>query len=325
MCSDQSPSGSAFQDDGFDAFLSSLKSDTKWLSWLAYQFHIAVGAHGSSSNQTDDSMDLAMFKKSFFFKVVGSRSVALLIHLCVQPELADCLFNYLDTDKTGRLTLEKFIRNLEFIIGASDAEKVAYLFKIFDRDGTCEVTCSGEISSCLSVSRRWNDRFRRNETVAALLLGTVAVVRHGRDRLRVDRDALPRNGHRPVGRHQSGRAVRCLSKKRTSLQSPLTDVSIVFPCFLISFDLVASASSWIRPKPAAITKCHKSSMTVRAWTRNNIDLIFFWSLYTFICLGICVNTLHLYVTEQRAHFFIVIARLNGEFVFSSLIDDLSRV
>lgn len=50
--------------------------------------------------------------------------------------MADCLFNYLDTDKTGRLTLEKFIRNLEFIVAASDAEKVEFLFKIFDRDGS---------------------------------------------------------------------------------------------------------------------------------------------------------------------------------------------
>lgn len=49
--------------------------------------------------------------------------------------MADCLFDYLDTDKTGRLTLEKFIRNLEFVIDASDAEKVEFLFKIFDRDG----------------------------------------------------------------------------------------------------------------------------------------------------------------------------------------------
>ena len=58
------------------------------------------------------------------------------LHCCfVQPELADCLFNYLDTDKTGRLTLEKFIRNLEFIVAASDAEKVEFLYKIFDRDG----------------------------------------------------------------------------------------------------------------------------------------------------------------------------------------------
>ncbi len=53
--------------------IQDFKSDTKWLSWLAYQFHIAVGAHASSSShrsQSDDSMDLVTFKRSFFFKVV---------------------------------------------------------------------------------------------------------------------------------------------------------------------------------------------------------------------------------------------------------------
>jgi Ca2+-binding EF-hand superfamily protein len=58
-----------------------------------------------------------------------------ILTLYLKPELADCLFNYLDTDKTGQLTLDKFIRNLEFIVEASDTEKVEFLFKIFDRDG----------------------------------------------------------------------------------------------------------------------------------------------------------------------------------------------
>ncbi|CAF2899296.1 unnamed protein product [Rotaria sp. Silwood2] len=70
--------------------------------------------------QIEDSMDLETFRNSFQFKV---------------PELADCLFNYLDTDKTGQLTLDKFIRNLEFLTEANDNEKVEFLFKIFDRDG----------------------------------------------------------------------------------------------------------------------------------------------------------------------------------------------
>lgn len=51
----------------------SLKSDTKWLSWLAYQFHMAVSKHNSAAhhgNQIQDSMDLETFKKSFHFKVV---------------------------------------------------------------------------------------------------------------------------------------------------------------------------------------------------------------------------------------------------------------
>ncbi|CAF2319582.1 unnamed protein product [Rotaria sp. Silwood2] len=103
--------------------VANLKSDTKWLSWLAYQFHMAVSKRRSTKHnrtQIEDSMDLETFRNSFQFKV---------------PELADCLFNYLDTDKTGQLTLDKFIRNLEFLTEANDNEKVEFLFKIFDRDG----------------------------------------------------------------------------------------------------------------------------------------------------------------------------------------------
>ena len=55
----------------------SLKSDTKWLSWLAYQFHMAVATPtGSTHRRTtsnDNSMDLSTFKRSFAFKVVRPR------------------------------------------------------------------------------------------------------------------------------------------------------------------------------------------------------------------------------------------------------------
>jgi hypothetical protein len=49
----------------YNFFYLSVKSDTKWLSWLAYQFHIIA-----SKKQMDDSMDLETFKTSFYFKVV---------------------------------------------------------------------------------------------------------------------------------------------------------------------------------------------------------------------------------------------------------------
>jgi hypothetical protein len=54
-------------------FCLRLKSDTKWLSWLAYQFHMAVGkGRGATYNgtQLDDCMDLETFRNSFYFKVV---------------------------------------------------------------------------------------------------------------------------------------------------------------------------------------------------------------------------------------------------------------
>ena len=75
--------------------------------------------------------------------------------------------------------------------------------------------------------------------------------------------------------------------------------------------IYCSTSSWIRPKLASIGKSHRRSSTLRAWMRNNIGLIFFWSLYSFICTCICIDILHFYVGVERAHVFIVIARLNG--------------
>jgi hypothetical protein len=49
----------------FSFFNLSVKSDTKWLSWFAYQAHIIV-----SKNRMDDCMDLETFKNGFYFKVV---------------------------------------------------------------------------------------------------------------------------------------------------------------------------------------------------------------------------------------------------------------
>jgi Ca2+-binding EF-hand superfamily protein len=65
--------------------------------------------------------------------VTRKKNVFFLIFL--KPELAECLFNYLDTDKIGQLSLEKLIQRLDFIVEAHDSEKVEFLFKIFDHDG----------------------------------------------------------------------------------------------------------------------------------------------------------------------------------------------
>lgn len=53
---------------------SSVKSDTKWLSWIAHQFHTTVSkhsrTHAHSNPPVDETMDLETFKNSFYFKVV---------------------------------------------------------------------------------------------------------------------------------------------------------------------------------------------------------------------------------------------------------------
>lgn len=78
--------------------------------------------------------------------------------------------------------------------------------------------------------------------------------------------------------------------------------------FLIIF---LSTSTWIQPKRAAIGQCQNHTMTAWSYLRNNIGLVFFWSLYTMICILICINVFYKYVGIQKAHFLVVIARLNG--------------
>ena len=48
---------------------SSVTSDTKWLSWLAYQFHLSVSKRRNNPS-VDDRMNLELFKSSFRFKIV---------------------------------------------------------------------------------------------------------------------------------------------------------------------------------------------------------------------------------------------------------------
>lgn len=74
----------------------------------------------------------------------------------------------------------------------------------------------------------------------------------------------------------------------------------------------SSTSSWIQPRPASVSKYFKHTLTLRSQIRNNIGLVFFWSLYLFICIGISINVLYTYIGQQSAHFLVVIARVNGE-------------
>jgi hypothetical protein len=78
--------------------------------------------------------------------------------------------------------------------------------------------------------------------------------------------------------------------------------------FIIDF----STSSWIQPKPKSISKSCKRSLTIRSWIRNNTSLVFFWSLYSFICLCICTHVFRIYIGQQHAHFLVIIARINGK-------------
>jgi hypothetical protein len=69
--------------------ISSVKSDTKWLSWIAYQFHSVTSKHRSNAHNpthVDETMNLETFKANFYFKVV-------CIHMSRQRSDVDCSTN----------------------------------------------------------------------------------------------------------------------------------------------------------------------------------------------------------------------------------------
>jgi Ca2+-binding EF-hand superfamily protein len=107
-----------------------LSTDAKWLSWLKYQFTAAIkkkptyqvdpnNNNNDVTNKEGLFVTLEDFKENFFFK---------------EPFLASRLFNYLDKDKSGTLTLHEFINGLEVVVNGSTDEKIEFLFKVFDVD-----------------------------------------------------------------------------------------------------------------------------------------------------------------------------------------------
>ena len=95
-----------------------MSTDAKWLSWLKYQFTEAILSN-NKPNKLDCHVTFEDFTKNFTFK---------------EPFLAKRLFNYLDTDKSGYLTLHEFINGLEVVVNGDDQEKMEFLFKVFDVD-----------------------------------------------------------------------------------------------------------------------------------------------------------------------------------------------
>lgn len=98
--------------------IASTSTDSKWLTWLKYQFTAAM----YDSNRLDKNelyVTLDDFTNNFYFK---------------EPFLAQRLFAYLDTEKQGYLSLHKFINGLEVVVNGSQEEKMEFLFKVFDID-----------------------------------------------------------------------------------------------------------------------------------------------------------------------------------------------
>ncbi len=95
-----------------------MSTDSKWLSWLKFQFTDAM-IRSNRYNKNELYVTLTDFKENFHFK---------------QPFLAERLFSYLDKDKSGTLTLHEFINGLEVVVNGNQEEKMLFLFRVFDTD-----------------------------------------------------------------------------------------------------------------------------------------------------------------------------------------------
>lgn len=98
--------------------IASLSVDAKWLSWLKYQFQEAM-KQNSRITPGECRLTFNDFYNSFSFK---------------EKFLAQRLFDYLDVDKSGFLTLHEFINGLEIVVNGNEQEKMEFLFKVFDVD-----------------------------------------------------------------------------------------------------------------------------------------------------------------------------------------------
>ncbi len=96
-----------------------MSTDTKWLSWLKYQF-TDVMIKSNRYNNGELHVTLKDFLDNFYFK---------------EKFLAERLFCYMDKDSSGTLSLHEFINGLEVVVNGSQEEKMEFLFKVFDVDG----------------------------------------------------------------------------------------------------------------------------------------------------------------------------------------------
>lgn len=95
--------------------IASMSTDSKWLSWLKYQFTDAMQKSGRL-NSNELYVTLNDFIHNFHFK---------------EPFLAQRLFAYIDKDCSGTVSLHEFINGLEVVVNGSQEEKIEFLFKVF--------------------------------------------------------------------------------------------------------------------------------------------------------------------------------------------------
>lgn len=94
--------------------IASMSTDAKWLSWLKYQFTDAMQKSGRM-NTNELYVTLDDFLQNFHFK---------------EPFLAQRLFEFMDKDNSGTVSLHEFINGLELVVNGTKEEKIEFLFQV---------------------------------------------------------------------------------------------------------------------------------------------------------------------------------------------------
>lgn len=248
--------------------MASLSMDGKWLSWLKYQFTNAMRSHRNDSNKSDDDknpiemkISLNDFINNFHFK---------------EPFLAHRLFNYLDQNNSGYLTMFEFINGLEIVVNGNRTDKMRFLFKVFDMnsDGRIDFEEMKMLLKCCMDDTPYVNIDDTMEELAAYLF------------TKTDKD-------------DSG------DISFEELQEAFQQYDSIFS------QLTFSTSIWIKPKFIKQQKrgiLSKTRHRFISYLNNQRTVIIFWFLYTLIHLACSLNALIKYFDSS---IWIIIARFFG--------------
>lgn len=237
--------------------IASLSTDAKWLSWLKYQFTEAVQQGGRNTAQ-ECRVTYEDFNKNFNFK---------------EPFLAQRLFNYLDTDKSGYLTLHEFINGLEIVVNGNDQEKMEFLFKVFDIDGDGRIDYTELrmlLKCCLEDSPSLDIEEAVDDLTAALFRNT-------------DSDC---SGDITI------EELKEAFRKHDGLFKTLS----------------VSTSVWIKPKFITQRKQHHWSKRLKEKMINKRGIIGFWLVYILINIA---TTITAYLNYKDEPGLVICARIFG--------------
>lgn len=66
---------------------------------------------------------------------------SLFICFFRQPFFTDRMFQIFDKDQSGSISLQEFLDAIHQFAGQSPEDKIKFLFKVYDIDGTCVCVC----------------------------------------------------------------------------------------------------------------------------------------------------------------------------------------